>query len=369
MKVALVHDWFNDVGGAEKVVREILYCYPDADVFSLIDYFNEERRQKFLLGKKSKTSFIQKIPFSKKYYRFLFPLFPKAIEQLDLSDYDLIISSSSSVAKGVRKSKNQLHICYCHSPARYVWDLREEYLQAVTNKLFRKIFNYYLNKFKIWDLKTNSGVDYFIANSINVQQRIRNNYQRDSVVIYPPVDVHGFKISRDKKPYYIAVSRLVFYKKTSQIIKAFSHYPDLNLLVAGTGPKIKKLKKLATPNVTFLGYIPTSELREKIAEAKAFIANANEDFGITVVEAQASGTPVLVPYLGGYKETVTSNTGVFFKSQHANDIIETISAFEQNLHSFTPEDFANNVERFNKERFRQEFKSFIEKHYVAFYSC
>ena len=197
-----MHDWFNDIGGAEKVVREILLCYPNADVFSLIDYYDDGKRTKYLSGKKSKTSFIQYIPFSKKLYRFLFPLFPRAIESLDLSGYDLIISSSSSVAKGIQKNSSQLHICYCHSPVRYAWDLRQDYLSVIKNPFSKRLFNYFLNKLQQWDLTANRRVDFFIANSLNVKNRIWNNYSRESVVIYPPVDTASFKITSEKENYY-----------------------------------------------------------------------------------------------------------------------------------------------------------------------
>ena len=368
MKIAIVHDWFNDIGGAEKVVREILLCYPDSDVFSLIDFYDDQKREKYLLGKKSKTSFIQKIPLSKKFYRFLFPLFPEAIESLNLSAYDLIISSSSSVAKGVRKSKSQLHICYCHSPVRYAWDLRQDYLSVMRNPVSKLVFNYFLNKLQNWDLKSNSRVDFFIANSINVKNRIRNNYNREAVVIYPPVDVSSFEITTKKEDYYFTVSRLVAYKKTEQIVKAFSKFPHLKLIVAGDGPNRKKLSKIATPNVEIIGYIATETLRNKIKHAKAFIANANEDFGITVVEAQSCGTPIIVPHMGGYMETVNASVGQFFEKQTASDIEKAVELFETQKKIYHEIDFNRNTLRFDKSRFRNEFISFIEETYKEFYS-
>ena len=368
MKIAVIHDWFNDIGGAEKVVREVLLCYPQADVFSLIDFYNDSKREKYLLGKKSTTSFIQKIPFSKKYYRFLFPLFPSAIERLDLSGYDLIISSSSSVAKGVQKTKSQLHICYCHSPVRYAWDLRDDYLSVMSNPISKFVFNFFLNRLQKWDLKANERVDYFIANSVNVQNRIKNNYGRDAEVIYPPVDVNSFTYTAKKENYYFTVSRLVAYKKTEQIVKAFAKFPHLSLIVAGDGPNRKKLCKIATPNVQIIGFISTDDLKEKIKNAKAFIANANEDFGITVVEAQSCGTPIIVPYLGGYKETVKTNTGVFFEKQSVEDIEKAIDLFENQPKVYNEIDFKNNVMRFDKSRFHDEFKKFIESKWHIFHN-
>lgn len=366
MKVAFIHDWFNDVGGAEKVAREILVCYPEADVFCIIDFYDEAKRKKYLLNKKTTTSFIQRIPFSKKYYRFLFPLFPRAVESFDLSGYNLIISSSSSVAKGIRKSKNQLHVCYCHSPVRYAWDLRGDYLKVITNPFTRAVFDFFLQRLKKWDLQSNARVDYFVANSNYVKDRIHNNYKREAQVIYPPVDVKSFTITQQKQDYYFTVSRLVSYKKTDNIIRAFAKFPHLKLQVAGKGPNMNRLKKIAPPNVTILGYVPSEELREKIKYAKAFIANANEDFGITVVEAQSCATPIIVPYLGGYKETVNEKTGLFFKSQDQKEIEKAIGLFETNAKSFEQHDFVTNVQRFDRSRFQQEFKEFVETKYSNF---
>lgn len=368
MKIAVVHDWFNDIGGAEKVVREILVCYPDADVFSLIDFYDEHKREKYLLGKRAKTSFIQCIPFSKKFYRFLFPLFPRAIESLDLSKYDLIISSSSSVAKGIQKTETQLHICYCHSPVRYAWDLRQDYLSVMKNPVSKTIFNYFLNRLQKWDLKSNSRVDFFVANSMNVKNRIEKNYNREATVIYPPVDVSSFEITTKKENYYFTVSRLVAYKKTEQIVKAFSKFPHIKLIVAGDGPNRKKMNKIASPNAQILGYIPTDDLRKKIKNAKAFIANANEDFGITVVEAQSCGTPIIVPYMGGYKETVNECVGQFFEKQTVKDIENAIELFETQKKVYHEADFIKNTTRFDKSRFRNEFTSFVDRTYKAFYN-
>lgn len=367
MKVAVVHDWFNDIGGAEKVVREILLCYPDADVFSLIDFYDDTKRKKYLLGKKSKTSFLQRIPLSKKFYRFLFPLFPLAIESLNLTGYDLIISSSSSVAKGIRKNKSQLHICYCHSPVRYAWDLREDYLSVMNNKLSKVVFNYFLERLRKWDLISNESVDYFIANSINVKNRIKNNYNRESVVIYPPVDVNSFAVTTQKENYYFTVSRLVAYKKTEQIVKAFAKFPHLKLIVAGDGPNRKRLIKIASPNVQIIGFISTDELKQKIKNAKAFIANANEDFGITVVEAQSCGTPIIVPDLGGYKETVNEKVGQFFEKQTTEDIVKAIDLFETQNKQYLEQDFRENVKQFDNSRFQIELKGFVNETYLNFH--
>jgi glycosyltransferase involved in cell wall biosynthesis len=366
MKVAIVHDWFNEVGGAEKVVKELLFCYPTADLYCLFDFFDDTKRAKFLSNKVTTTTFIQKIPFAKKFYRFLFPFFPKAIEGLNLSEYDLIISSSYCVAKGIIKHKNQLHICYCHSPVRYAWDLKQEYLDAVKEPISKTIFSSLLNKLRDWDKRTSNRVDYYIANSINVSNRIKQNYNRDSIVIYPPVDINRFKIETIKKNYYITVSRLVSYKKTELLIKAFEQFPELKLVVAGDGPNRKKLEQSAPKNVKILGYIETNELIELIKGAKGFIAAANEDFGITIVEAQACGTPVIVPYLGGYKESVTPETGLFFEDQRLESIVKAIQQFEKENKHYEKEAFLKNTSNFNKERFHKQITEFISAKYSEF---
>lgn len=365
MKVAVVHDWFNEIGGAEKVLREILHCYPDADVYCLFDFFDDDQRKRYLHGKSTRHSYIQRIPFAKKLYRFFFPLFPDAIESLDLSGYDLILSSSYCVAKGIKKRPDQLHICYCHSPVRYAWDLKREYLKAVKEPVSRSIFSYFLNRLKRWDRSVNERVDHFIANSHNVSGRIRQNYHRASTVIYPPVDVQQFRIREQKQDYYLSVSRLVSYKKTELLVKAFAQFPQLQLLIAGDGPNRKRLQRIATPNVQILGYLPSDELREKIRSAKAFVAAANEDFGITIVEAQACGTPVIVPYLGGYRETVLETTGLFFEYQSVPAIVKAITTFEMQERKFNPADFAANVQPFNVQRFRDEYTNFVNSSYAA----
>ncbi len=366
MKVAVVHDWFNEIGGAEKVVREILFCYPDADVYCLFDFLNDEKRRKYINNKTTSKTFLQHFPLSKRFYRFLFPLFPRAIETLKLDKYDLIISSSYCVAKGIKKNKHQLHICYCHSPVRYAWDLKQEYLDAVKEPISKFIFSRLLNNLRKWDKRTSNRVDYFIANSKNVSNRIKQNYNREAVVIYPPVDINKFKIETQKQNYYVTVSRLVSYKKTELLLKAFKALPDLKLKVVGDGPNRKKLLKLAPKNVEILGFVENKKLIELIKNAKAFLAAANEDFGITIVEAQASGTPVIVPYLGGYKESVSPKTGLFFKDQNLESIISAIKQFEAENKKYEAIDFINNVMHFSKEKFHQEFTDFVNKKYKEF---
>ncbi len=359
LKIALVHDWFNEAGGAEKVVNEILHCFPEAEVFCLFDFFNDKSRNEYLYGKQTHTSFIQYIPFARKAYRNLFPLFPIAIERLNLKKYDIIISSSSCVAKGIKRHPGQLHISYCHSPARYAWDLKEDYLRVTNTPITKSILSFFFEKLRKWDLATCNRVDFFIANSQFVGERIQRYFKRNYTVIYPPVNIEMKDRADTRTETYITVSRLVTYKNVDLIVEAFRRMPELKLEIAGYGPMRRKIQKNLPPNVSYLGYIDEDTKHEKIAQAKAFIAAATEDFGISVVEAQSYCTPVIVPFKGGYKETVNENTGVFFHEQKVEDMVKTIREFHTSDRKFKSEDFRKNIQHFSTERFRNEFKAFV----------
>lgn len=361
MKKALINDWYYVNGGAEKVIHSINSIWNDFDHFALIDFLNDEDRNFILNGKKAKTSFIQKLPTAKKNHRKFLQLFPLAIEQFDLSDYDLIISSSSAVAKGVITKKQQLHICYCHSPMRYVWDLQQQYLQdSNLNKGIKGLYaKHVLNKIKKWDVANSINVDFFIANSNHIAKRIKRIYNRESIVIYPPVDVDFFQLEEEKHDYYFTASRLVSYKKVRLIVEAFNELPHLKLIVAGDGPEFKKLQKIAKNNIEFVGFIDYEKLKNFLQKAKAFVFAAQEDFGIIPVEAQACGTPVIAFAKGGALETVIENeTGIFFKEQLAHKIKEAIIAFEKI--EFDPKKIRENAIKFSKQRFENEMKSFVE---------
>ncbi len=313
MKIAFVQDWLTVNGGAEKVAKEIVNCFDDVSIFCLLDFLSTEDRNEIIKGKKTTTSFIQKLPFAKNHYRNYFPLFPNAIENLDFTGYDLIVSSSYSVAKGLKKAtKNQIHICYCHSPIRYAWDLEDEYLSHVS--FFKRIIARILLKYiRNWDLKTANRPDYYITNSNFVAERIKRIYNREATVIYPPIDTTNFSYLEQKQDYYFTSARLVPYKKIYVIVKAFSLLPQLKLIVSGDGPELEHLKKIATNNVTFIGFVEKSTLIKYTQKAKAYVLAAEEDFGITSIEAQSCGTPVIALKKGGYLETVLENkTGVFF---------------------------------------------------------
>lgn len=367
MKKALISDWYYVNGGAEKVIHSINSIWNDFDHFALIDFLNESDRAYILNGKRAKTSYIQKFPTAKQNHRKFLQLFPRAIEQFDLKDYELIISSSSAVAKGVKTRKDQLHICYCHSPMRYAWDLQDQYLKdsGLDSGLKGFYAKYVLNKIRKWDLKNSENVDYFIANSNHIAQRIKKIYNRESIVIYPPVDVDFFSLEEQKEDYYFTASRLVSYKKTQLIVEAFNELPQLKLIVAGDGPEFEKLQKIAKSNIEFVGFVDNLRLKNYMQKAKGFVFAAEEDFGIIPVEAQACGTPVIAFGKGGTLETVVENkTGVFFKEQTSQKIKEAIINFEKI--KFDPQKIREHAMKFSKQRFENEMKEFVEEKFRDF---
>jgi glycosyltransferase involved in cell wall biosynthesis len=372
VKVAVVHDWLVTYAGAERVLEQVLSCYPSADIFCVVDFISYSER-KFLLNKSTHPSFIQKLPFARTHYRRYLPLMPKAVGRFDLSDYDLIVSSSHAVAKGVGSGPGQLHISYVHSPMRYAWDLREQYLKEsnLDNGLKGSLAHWILDRLRDWDARTAEGVDHFIANSHFIAQRIEDNYNREAEVIYPPVDVEQFAVIREKEDFYVTASRMVPYKKMDLIVEAFRELPARKLVVIGDGPDFKKIKSKAGSNVSFLGHQSSEVLRDYLQRARAFVFAAEEDFGITVVEAQACGTPVIAYGKGGALETVRGlggegPTGMFFDRQDVASLTEAIGIFEQNRHAFSPEACRQNALRFNAGRFREEFSSFVEQKWDSF---
>lgn len=366
MKKALIHDWYYINGGAEKVVKSLNTIYQDFDHFALVDFLDENDRDEILNGAKVNTSFIQNLPTSKSNHRKFLQLFPYAVEQFDLSDYDLVISSSAAVSKGVLTNHNQLHICYCHSPMRYAWDLYHHYLKDENFGYLKGIYaKYVLHKIRLWDRLNSDRVDEFVANSHYVRKRIKKIYRREATVIYPPVDVDEFEICELKEDYYFTASRMVPYKKIKLIVEAFNQMPDKKLIVAGDGPNFKEIKACANSNISFLGYIKHSELKHYLSKAKAFVFAAEEDFGIIPVEAQACGTPVIAYNKGGLTETVIhEKTGVLFNHQNSNSIIKAIQQFEKL--KFNPQDIRENAKRFSRPRFENEFKAFVNQKYIDF---
>lgn len=360
MRVALVQDWLTELGGAEKVFAELLRVYPDADVFTLVASDNVIKE--LGINKNVTESFICHLPFAHKWYRKYMQFFTMAIEGFDLSKYDLVISSSSSVAKGILTRADQVHICYCHSPARYVWDLCPQYLkEAGLTSRFNPLALYarsVMHDFRIWDVASANRVDYFIANSNYISKRINKVYRRESTVIYPPVNIDNYALSMNHGDYYYTASRMVPYKKIDLIVSAFAQMPDKQLFVAGTGPDLKKIQKLVTPNVHLLGYVSDEEMMRYMSGAKAFVFAAEEDFGIVPVEAQATGTPVICFGKGGTLETVVDGqTGVYFNEQTEASLIDAVSRFEQM--SFDPLVVRRNAEKFSQEKFRENISNFV----------
>lgn len=364
MKVAIVHEWFVDYAGSERVVEQLLQIYPDADLFSVIDFMPDHLR-KHILHKKVTTTFIQKLPFARKHYRNYLALMPVAIEQLDVSAYDVVISSSHAVAKGIITNAGQLHICYCHSPIRYAWDLYHQYLResGLNRGLKGFVAKTMLHYMRMWDYSTANRPDYFIANSAYIARRIKKVYNREASVVYPPVDIESFSVLAEKQNFYLTASRLVPYKKVDLIVETFAKMPDKKLVVIGDGPDFNKIKAKATSNIIMMGYQPFEVLKDHMQRAKAFIFAAEEDFGIIPVEAQACGTPVIAFGKGGACETVINgHTGILYKEQSINALTEALAAFEDNTKGYNPSEIRQNAERFSREAFKLEIKRFVEDH-------
>lgn len=365
MKIAVVCDWLVTYAGAERVLEQILKLYPQADLFCLVDFL-EEKERGFLQGKKPITSFLQKMPKAKTHYRSYLPLMPLAIEQLDVSGYDLVISSSHCVAKGVITGPDQVHISYVHSPMRYAWDLQHQYLKEA--KLDKGLKSYaaraLLHYMRLWDMRTANGVDHYIANSKFIARRIKKIYGKEAEVIYPPVDVEAFEYCEEKEDYYLTASRLVPYKKVKLIVEAFNEMPEKKLIVIGDGPEYPAIKRIAGRNIELLGYQPFEVLKEKLQKAKAFVFAAEEDFGIAPVEAQACGTPVIAYGKGGVMETVQGLdeeklTGMFFYEQKKEKIVETIILFEKIKTNIIHQNCRIQAENFFTDRFTKQFNSCV----------
>lgn len=371
--VALVHEWLTTIAGSERVVEEICGLYPQADLFAVYADPRVVAATPFLRDHKLTTSFIQQLPDSARRFRSYLPLMPLAIEQFDLSSYEVVLSSNHAVAKGVLTGPDQLHISYVHSPLRYAWDLQHQYLReaGLSEGVKSWIAKAILHQMRIWDYRTAAGVDYFIANSKFIARRIRKVYGRRADVIYPPVDVDAFTLGEKRDDFYLAASRLVPYKRMDLIVEAFSAMPQKQLVVIGDGPELEKVKRKAGRNVEILGYQPFQVLHDLMRRARAFVFAGEEDFGITVVEAQACGTPVIAFGKGGALETVVgvgtraNPTGVFFPSQTVWSVIEGVNAFERQAELIDPARCRQNALRFSRDRFRRELATYIEQRRTA----
>ena len=363
MKIAIIHEWLTTYAGSEKVLEAMLAEYPEADVFTLINFL-PEKHGSVILPRVVETSFMQRIPFVKHFYRHLLGLMPFAIEQYDLSKYDIIISNSHSVAKGVITGPDQLHICYCYTPMRYAWDLQNQYLResGLAGGLSGLAARLILNRMRIWDMRTAPGVDHYIACSEYIARRIRKVYRREASVIYPNVAVEDFVVADGpREDFYFTSSRMVPYKKIHLIVEAFSRMPNRKLVVIGEGPQFKRIQALASANVTLLGYQPYAVLLSHLQRAKAFIFAAEEDFGIAPLEAQACGTPVLAFAKGGAVETVVNGvTGLHFHEQSATAICDAVRKFEEQVEPFDPVLIRAHAQRFSTKEFRRRFSDYVE---------
>lgn len=365
LKISYVHDWLVSLGGAEDCLSEMLKVFP-APIKTLLAN-KEKLRGSSFEGLDIDTSFIQKLPWAKKKYRSYLPLFPMAIEQFDLSSADLVISSSHCVAKGALTHSDQYHICYCHTPVRYGWDFYHESLRSAGLKqgvkgVFAKLFLHYL---RMWDVQSTPRVDLFIANSKYVAARIKKTYNREAIVMYPPVDTEFFSFKEKKESFYLTASRLVPYKKIDLIINAFNKMPEKRLVVIGDGPEMQKLRRQGKSNIELMGFVSKKVLREKMQKAKGFVFAACEDFGIAPLQAQSCGTPVICFGKGGSLETVVDGqTGVFFDDQSEESLVQAVETFEKR--TFDPKIIRQHAEKFSKERFRKEFEETVLNNYNAF---
>lgn len=368
LKYALVHDWLTPkaTGGSELVVREILN-HIDADLYALID-FESCNPQSYLYKRKIGTTFIQHLPFASGGLEKYLPLLPLAIEQLDLRAYDTILSSSHAVAKGVLTTPQQLHICYCHTPMRYAWDLTFDYLQQskLSSGLLGWGAKYLLHRLRQWDVLSANRVDYFIANSKYVARRIWRCYRREATVIYPPVKIDDFPFLLQKEDFYVTVSRLVSYKQVSLIVRAFNELQK-PLVVIGTGSQMKQILKIAKNNIQILGWQPDDIVKKYMSRAKGFVYAACEDFGIALVEAQACGTAVIAYGAGGALESVrdlrsagNTGTGILFKEQTQAALVEAVKTFEAYEDKFNPESARAHATQFSQQVFAQRYLNFLD---------
>lgn len=365
MKIAVLHEWLTDFAGAENVLEQIVRAVNPSQLMTLVDHMTKGRRA-FLNEIPITTSFIQKLPFSKSKYRGYLPLMPMAVEQFDVSEFDVVVSSHYSVCHGVLTRPDQPHLTYTHSPVRYAWDLQHQYLnesglakKRIRGSLARAILHY----LRVWDHAAGQRPDYFSANSKFIARRIEKCYRRQARVIYPPVDVDRFSLTTEpREDFYVTASRMVPYKRISLIVEAFTRMPNRHLVVIGDGPEFDRIRRLAGKNVAFLGYQSDAVLTSHLKTARAFIFAALEDFGILPVEAQACGTPVIALGRGGTAETVVDGeTGILFDEQSVESLLQGIQRFEAVEPRLDRELIRRHAEKFSVERFRNEFSDYVEE--------
>lgn len=368
MKVAIVHEWLDTYAGSERVVEALLEVWPEADLFAVCDFLPEGERA-FLKGRVPRTTFIQCLPFARRWFRWYLGLMPLAVEQLDLSGYDVVVSSNHAVAKGVLTGPGQLHVSYVHSPMRYAWDLQHQYLrQAGLERGIKGAYTrWLLHRLRLWDRASAAGVDVVVANSAYIAERIRKAWRRDSLVIHPPVDIDRFALRREKEGFYLIASRMVPYKRVELVAEAFRRMPDRRLVVVGDGPGEAAVRAAAAgaPNVELRGRVSTPELVRLTGAARAAVFAAEEDFGIATVEAQACGTPVIAFGRGGARDIVVAPPapappGLLVAEQTAEGLRAAVAEFEARAGAFSPEACRRNAERFSRDRFRGAMKALVD---------
>lgn len=355
MKVALVHDWLTGMRGGERVLEVMCELFPDADLFTLLHIPGSV--SKIIENRKIYTSLIQKMPQASRRYRHYLPLFPRAIEKFDMSEYDFILSTSHCVAKGIKPRPGALHICYCFTPMRYVWDLFDQYF-GDKNFIMRRIIGMFARRLRRWDVRTSSRVTHFSSISEFVRERIQRHYNRESTIIYPPVECSRFEVSHEDGGFYLMVSAFAPYKRVDIAVEAFNRL-GLPLKIVGTGQDEKKLRAMAGPNIEFLGWKSDEEVAGYYAKCRAFLFPGEEDFGITPLEAQACGKPVVAYGSGGALETVTESTGVFFAEQTPEALMAAVREFEADRERFVPEAIRRNAEKFDRPVFKRTMESFV----------
>lgn len=371
LKVAIVHDWLPTIGGAERVLEQLTKIFPSADIYTLFDFLTEEQRALFG-GCPIIPSYLNRLPSVHRYYRNLLPFCPGAIEAFDLEGYDLIVSSSYAVAKGVITGAHQTHVSYVHSPARYAWDLTHHYLKQTGGNRGIKgaLMRHLLKRFRIWDYRTANGVDVFLANSQYIAKRIWKVYRRQAEVVYPPVDIERFQSREEKGNFFLTASRMVPYKRMDLIVESFTQMPDYELRVIGEGPEYAKISRIAKghPNIQLLGFQSTDVLVDQMKRARAFVFAAEEDFGIVPVEAQACGTPVVAYKAGGTLETIRDYdddpsiaTGLLFEAQTIDSLCAAIRRFDRLGGKILARSCRLNAERFAPEVFRESVLRQIAK--------
>ncbi|NKC32147.1 glycosyltransferase [Falsiroseomonas selenitidurans] len=367
MKVAIIHEWLDGYAGSERVLEQLLLLYPQAELFAVCDFLPAAERG-FLGGRVPTTSFIQRLPRARQWFRYYLGLMPIAVEQFDLSAYDLVISSSHAVAKGVLTGPGTLHVAYVHSPMRYAWDLQHQYLRQ--SRLDRGVkgllTRWLLARLRAWDHASGARPDVIAANSAWIAGRIRKAWRRDSVVVHPPVDLDGFPFQPDKQDHYVVASRLVPYKRIDLIAAAFARMPDRRLVIAGDGPEMARVREAAAgaPNIAIRGRVPQAELVALLQSARAFVFAAEEDFGIALVEAQACGTPLVAFARGGASDIVQPDeTGLLFPDQTAESIMAAVARFESL--SIAPAACRANAERFSRAAFRARMQALVEEALAA----